>query len=477
MPRVPSVVSEWVPVVLRLPLRAQLGIVTAIVAGAAARLGWLAEPLGMTRPTEIAFGIVIVAGALWLTEAVPLFVTSLVILALELVWLAPVLEAPPGGSALFLNAFFSDVTLLFLGGFVLSTGIERTRLDRTLTRGLLRRVGRSPRRVLFAMMLATTLLGIWMSNTAACALMLGAAGSLIARLPAGDGLRKALPIGIAFSANLGGLATPVSSPPNAIVMRYLEAEGIAPSFSAWMALGMPILLVLQLVLLVYLGRRFPSGVAEVPYDEEPAPPTEGPQILVLLVFALTVAGWVFAGSLELTAGTVALLPVVVFFGTNLLRTSDLRAMPWDVILLIGGGIALGAAVDQAGLSTWVGERIPTDGLPSFAVLGVVAVLAVLVSSMMSNTAAVNLLAPVVIGLGSIHHAAILLVLAFACTMSMPLPVSTPPNAMAYGFSVRPDGKGEFSAGDMIRPGMFITLVGLAVLAVFTWLGFPRIIAI
>ncbi len=477
MRRLPSVVTEWVPIALRLPLRAQLGIVIAIVAGVVTRAGWLAEPLGMPRPTEVAFGIVVVAGALWLTEAVPLFVTSLVILALELVWLAPVLETSRGGTALFLNAFFSDVTLLFLGGFVLSTAIERSRLDRYITRGILRRVGRSPQRVVLAMMLATTLLGAWMSNTAACALMLGPAGALLARVPSGDGFRKSLLIGIAFSANLGGLATPVSSPPNAIVMRYLEAEGVAPSFGAWMALGVPILVVLQIVLLLYLGRRFPSEVTAIEYEEEEPQPFRGPQVLVLIVFAVTVVGWIFAGTLELTAGTVALLPVVVFFGTNLLRTADLRALPWDVILLIGGGLALGAAVDQSGLAAWAGARLPTDGLPPFAVLGVVAVFAVVVSSMMSNTAAVNLLAPMVMGMGGIPHAAILIVLAFACTLSMPLPISTPPNAMTYGFSVTPDGKGEFSARDMVGPGVFITLLGLAVLALFTWLWFPQLLEI
>jgi sodium-dependent dicarboxylate transporter 2/3/5 len=473
MERAPSTLSAWVPIVLKVNRRALLGLVLALLAGLVANRGLLAAPLGLARPAEITLGIVMVAASLWLTEAVPLFVTSLIILGLELVWLSPALEHAQHGPALFLNAFFSDVTLLFLGGFVLSAAIERTRLDRQISRAILRRAGNSPQRVLLAMMIATSLIGVWMSNTAACALMLGPAASMLASVPPGDGFRKALLLGIAFSSNLGGLATPVSSPPNAIVIRYLEARDLAPSFGTWMLLAVPLLVVLQLVLLVYLGRRYPSQVKAIQLADEQTQPFGRPQAIVLIVFLLTVLGWIFGGALSLTSGTVALLPIVVFFSTDLLRTPELRALPWDVILLIGGGLALGAAVDQSGLATWASQRLPTAGLPPFIVMGVVAVFAVVVSSVMSNTAAVNLLAPMVMGLGGVQQAPVLLVAAFACTLSMPLPVSTPPNAMAYGFSVNPDGSGEFSARDMIVPGVFMTAVGLILLAVFTAFWFPR----
>ncbi|MDC0749073.1 SLC13 family permease [Polyangium mundeleinium] len=466
--------SSLAPLALRLDPRAFVGFTLAIVAAFVTHRGWLGGPLGLTRPAEITLGIVAVAATLWLTEAVPLFVTSLVILTLELVWLSPALDPAHHGPTLFLNAFFSDVTLLFLGGFVLSVAIERTQLDRRISRALLRRAGTSPQRVLLAMMIATSVIGVWMSNTAACALMLGPAASMLARVPPGDGFRKALLLGIAFSANLGGLATPISSPPNAIVIRYLGAE--APSFAVWMALAVPLQVVLQLLLLVYLGRRYPSGVKAITLDDEAPRPFGRPQALVLGVFVLTVAGWIFGGALSITSGTVALLPVVVFFGTDLLRAPDLRALPWDVILLIGGGLALGAAVEQSGLAAWATQKLPTAGLPPFVVMGVVAVFAVVVSSVMSNTAAVNLLAPVVIGLEGVPSAPLLLVAAFACTLSMPLPVSTPPNAMAYGFSVDPSGRGEFTARDMIVPGTFLTIVGLGVLAAFTKLWFPRFLA-
>ncbi len=474
MPQEPSRLIDWVPVVLRLTLKTPLGVLLAVAGGLVSNQGWLAEPLGLSRPAEITLGILFVAAVLWVTEAVPLFVTSLTVLALELVWLAPSLAPTAGGTNLFLNAFFSDVTLLFLGGFVLSAGIERTRLDRSIARVILARAGSSPRRVLIAMMLTTALLAMWMSNTAACALMLGTATPLVARVPAGDGFRRALVLGIAFSANLGGLATPVSSPPNAIAMRYLESEGIAPGFGTWMIMAIPLVFILQLVLVLYLGRRFPTQVTTIELALDDVPQRFGlAQAIVLAVFVITVAGWIFSSQLGLTAGTVALLPIVVFFGTQLLRSHEIRNLPWDVILLIGGGLALGAAIDQSGLATWASGQLPTAGVAPFVLLGIIAVFAAGVSSIMSNTAAINLIAPIVMGIAGVPHAALLLVAAFACTLSMPLPVSTPPNAMAYGFSLRPDGKGEFTSRDMVGPGLFITVAGLALLALFSEVWFPR----
>ncbi len=463
---------EWVPIVLRLPRRAPTAVILAVVIVAAANQGWLARPLGLTRPAEITLGIVLTAAVLWMTEAVPLFVTSLLVLALELTWLAPALTREGPSATLFVNAFFSDVTLLFLGGFVLSAGLMRTGLDRRLARAILRRAGRSPTRVLFAMMLTTALLSMWMSNTAACALMLGLAGSMLAKVPEGDGYRKALLLGIAFSANLGGIATPIGSPPNAIVLRYLQAAGGAPSFGRWMLLALPLLLIMLGVLLAYLGRRFPTHMKELELEPEDAHPFQRAELLVVVVLALTIAGWLAADALSLTAGTVALLPVVAFFGSNLLRTPDLRALPWDVLLLIGGGLALGAAIEQSGLAAWVSGHIPSAGI-SYAMLGgIIALLAATLSAVMSNTAAANLLAPMILGLAGVAPQGLLIVAALACSLAMPLPVSTPPNAMTFGFGLKADGKGELSARDMIVPGTTLTVIGLAALGLLATFWFP-----
>jgi solute carrier family 13 (sodium-dependent dicarboxylate transporter), member 2/3/5 len=465
---------EWVPVVLRLTWRTPPGVLLALVAFVTANEGWLGPLLGLSRAAEVTLGIVVIAAVLWISEAVPLFVTSLLVLALELAWLAPVLQQS-GSPTLFLNAFFSDVTLLFLGGFVLSAGLERTGLDRRLAQAILTRAGSTPTRVLLATMLTTALLSMWMSNTAACALMLGLASSMLANVPGDDGFRKALLLGIAFSANLGGIATPIGSPPNAILLRYLQVRGIAPTFAEWVLLAIPLLLVLLTLVLTLLSHRFPTKLETVSLDDDGVPPFGRAQLLVVVVLGLTILGWLFGDSLALSAGTVALLPVMAFFGTSLLRTEQLRALPWDVLLLIGGGLALGAAIDQSGLATTLSAHIPTEGLSEIQIFSLAAILALVLSALMSNTAAANLLAPMMLGLGGVALAPLFVVTAFACSLAMPLPVSTPPNAMAFGFSHGPGGKGALTARDMVVPGLLVGVLGLAALIALATLWFPVIL--
>jgi sodium-dependent dicarboxylate transporter 2/3/5 len=313
---------------------------------------------------------------------------------------------------------------------------------------------------------------MWMSNTAACALMLGIAGSILARVPPGDGLRKSLLVGIAFSANLGGIATPIGSPPNAIALRYLEAAGRAPDFLTWMLATAPLVVVLVVLLLVVLVRRWPTQVTEVVLPEEARTPLDRAQIFTLLVVAITIAGWLLGGMRGVTAGTVALLPVLAFFATDLLGVQDLRKLPWDVLMLIGGGLALGAAIEQSGLATWMGARLPLHGSSDFVVIGVVVLLTVVLGTVMSNTATANVVLPLVASLKGVPSGSLLVAVALAASLSMALPVSTPPNAMAFAHGAGPDGKGELSSRDLIGMGVTITVAGLVVLALLVVLWLP-----
>jgi solute carrier family 13 (sodium-dependent dicarboxylate transporter), member 2/3/5 len=282
-------------------------------------------------------------------------------------------------------------------------------------------------------------------------------------------------IGIAFAANIGGIATPIGSPPNAIMLRYLQVEGVAPSFGQWLVLALPLVVLMLGLVLVLLARRFPTQVEVVELADDVAPPFGRAQLLVVVVLGLTIVGWLFGERVALTAGTVALLPVVVFFGTHLLRTDELRALPWDVLLLIGGGLALGAAIDQSGLAAWVSARIPTAGLSETELLAIAATLALVFSAMMSNTAAANLLAPMLLGIGGVEHAPLFVVTALACSLAMPLPVSTPPNAMAFGFSHGREAEGSLQARDMVVPGTLVGVLGLIALLALATLWFPLVL--
>lgn len=417
----------------------------------------MGTPLGMDAPTRVAGVVLVSAATLWVTEVVPLFVTSFVVLMLNLVWLRPVLQhaGRPVDGALFLTPFFSDIVLLFLGGFVLSSALHKFQLDDRIARAILARTGRSVPRFLFGVMAVTAALSMWLSNTATAATMLALCLPIVGRLPQGDAYRKAIVIGIAFAANFGGLGTPIGSPPNAIAMEYMRQAGLAPRFWMWMLVGVPgvaVMLVLAWGMLLLLFRGQQSEI-EIP-QELSGNALHRHSWIVIGGALMTIAGWITTEWHGYSAGTVALLPLVLFFGLKLLTVNDLRALSWDVLLVMGGGACLGVAIDVSGMGEWIIGNLALQDASVFSVMVVFGSLAVIMSSVMSNTATANLLLPIAAGLSVSCVTPVMIGVAFACSLAMPLPISTPPNAMAFG-------SGELTSVDMLRPGLFLAVVGTA----------------
>jgi sodium-dependent dicarboxylate transporter 2/3/5 len=409
----------------------------------------------MDEPSKAAGVVLVIAATLWITEVVPLFVTSLVVLFCCLVWVRPVLEQSgnPVEATNFLAPFFSDIILLFLGGFVLSSALNKYQLDHRIALAIITRTGRSIPRLLFGVMLLTACLSMWLSNTATAATMLALCLPFIRSLPPNDRHRQALLLGIAFAANLGGLGTPIGSPPNAIALQYMRQAGLAPQFLMWMLIGVPgvvVMLTLTWALLLYLFRGQQREV-EVAADQ-PVNGLNKRSWIVIGGTLVTIAGWMTTESHGYSAGTVALVPLVLFFGLKILSVEDLRALSWDVLLLMGGGGCLGVAIDVSGLDDWIIGNIPLHDSSVFTVMVAFGLLAIVMSSVMSNTATANLLLPIVMGLAISSVTPVMIGVAFACSLAMPLPISTPPNAMAFG-------TGELKTIDMLKPGLVIAVVG------------------
>lgn len=320
--------------------------------------------LGMNETAQIAFAILGVAALLWVTEAIPLFVTGLLVLFLSLIWLHPRLEETGSeiASGAFLSPFFSNVILLFLGGFVISAALHKFQLDEQMARAILRRVGTSLSRLLLAVMGITAFLSMWLSNTAASAMMLALILPIASRVPEDNPMaRRGLILGIPFAANIGGLG--IGSPPNAIALQYLTSSGEAPSFIHWMGIGLPAvagLIVIAWKLLQWMFRV--AGELESSESKEaPAIKNSGGAKIVMTVSLLTVVAWMTTEFHEVAFGTVALFPVLIFFGAGLLNTRDFRSLSWDVLFVMGGGLCLGAAMTRSGLADWVIVQLPVDG--------------------------------------------------------------------------------------------------------------------
>ncbi len=425
-------------------------------------LGFLQLGPELPEHQRIALSILVIAGWLWTTEAVPLFVTSLLVLFLCLIWLEPAMnglsnvEATPSD---FLHPFFSDITLLFLGGFVLSSAIRKLGFDEVLGRWLISRIGSSPGRLMLGLMLLTAGLSMWISNTATTAMMLSITLPICECFDHESRWRKALLLSIPFSANIGGIGTPIGSPPNAIAMRYMREIGGDVSFLKWLLIGVPGVLVMLVVTwallfliygrckgLVQLRPNLVSGRDSFGFG--------GRHWYTLGVAAVTVLGWLTAELHGVTPGVIALIPVIALFGVKILDASDFRSLPWEVLVLLGGGLCLGVAISHSGLARTIVELLPvTTSTDAFRVAIAFGVIACLLSSFMSNTAAANLLMPIILGM-TIDSPGILLVgVAFACSLAMPLPISTPPNAMAFG-------AGQLRVRDLMIPGTLITGIGL-----------------
>jgi sodium-dependent dicarboxylate transporter 2/3/5 len=426
----------------------------------------LIEGLDMPEPARVSLVILLIAATLWISESIPLFVTSFVILALSLTWLKGVmLQADlEVTNAVFLGPFFSDIILLFLGGFVLSLALHKMQIDRTLAHWVIARTGGSVPKLLLGIMCITAFLSMWLSNTATTAMMLGLCLPMLHALPPGDRVRKAIVLAIPFSANVGGIGTPIGTPPNAIAIQYLQELGKAPSFPEWMSLALPIVLVMivvtwGLLLVFFRGAGRQLTLPPTP----PRPPLSRSLITVVAMTLITAVGWLTTTIHHLSAGTVALLPVIVLFGSRILTVQDLRQLPWDVLLLMGGGLCLGKGIAVSGLAEWLIVQVPVSGLAFPVLVMLFAVVACFMSSVMSNTATANLLMPIVAGLTVLAVSPLLIAVAVACSMAMALPVSTPPNALAFA-------SGELAVKDMMRSGLAVTVIGLVVLATagFWW---------
>lgn len=415
-------------------------------------------------------GIFVLAATLWVTEALPLFATSLLVIGLQIVLLAN----PGGWSGLgfesgrspsyrdILSTAADPVLVLFFGGFVLARAAVKEGVDRTISALLLRPFGTRPRWVLLGVMLVTLLFGMWMSNTATTAMMLALVTPMLTALPPGEPFRKALVLCVPFTANISGMGTPIASPPNAVAIGFLQKAGHSIAFIDWMLMAAPLTIGLTLVTWLVLWKKFAPVTAGLRLTHGSEKLTRRGW-LVVVVFVVTVLLWMSDLWHGLPPAVVALLPAVVLTTTGIFNRDDLARLEWNVLILIAGGISLGTGMQLTGLDQIIVQWLPDVGDNGFALFATLVLATLVVGTFMSNTAAANLFLP--IGLssaalagpeGGLHPIHIAVSIALVASLSMALPVSTPPNAMAYA-------RGEFTTRDMVRVSLLIS--GLGALAI------------
>lgn len=435
----------------------------ALLAAAAVLLALLVAVLargssGLSPAGDRALFILVLAAALWISEALPAFAVAVLVIALEVALLGRpggVFAKTPNDWQQFVVVLGDPIIWLFFGGFVLAAAAAKTGLDRVLAVRVLAWSGPTPGGLLLGVLGLSFAFSMFMSNTATAAMMLAVVAPVVAAIDAGDPFGKALLIAVAFGANIGGMGTIVGTPPNAIAVGLLdELPGQRIDFLQWMLLALPPSLLLGAVTWLYLRLRYASHASNLriaalrPPEGPPAalPPWQRP--VVAVTFAATVLLWMTGQWHRVPATAVALVPIVVFSSTGILDGRDIRSLSWDVLLLMVGGLALGVGVKETGLAEWLVSALPLEGMGTAGAILMISYAAVALSNFMSNTAAANILLPIGMALMSGLESHIAVPIALAASAAMCLPISTPTNAIVFA-------AGRLETRDLLAGGLLI----------------------
>ncbi len=444
---------------------------------------------GLTVVQQRVIAIFCMAVMLWLTEAIPAWATSVVIIFVLLFFVSDsafaVMQGSEGEYGKLLDyqgvmACFADPTIiLFLGGFVLAIAATKSGLDVLMAKKLMAPFGSRSEYVLLGFLLITGIFSMFISNTATAAMMLTFLTPVFKALPAAGKGRVALTMAIPIGANLGGMGTPIGTPPNAFAFKVLNDPAglnLGLGFGDWMMVMAPMVIVMLVIAWFIIKKMFPFDQKTIELKIEGDIRHNWRTGVVAVTFLITILLWVFGKQLGVNANTVAMLPIAVFAFTGVITASDLKDIDWAVIWMVAGGFALGLAMNGTGLAEAAVKSIPFDEFNPLAIMVISGLVCFLLSNFISNTATAALLIPILTvvcaGMGDTlasigGTSTVIIGVAVAASCAMSLPISTPPNAIAYS-------TGLIQQSDMVKAGLSVGIIsmviGYATLITFCKLG-------
>lgn len=414
------------------------------------------------------------AALMWMFEVLPTWATSVTIIVLLLFTISdssPLFMRTAGDTAnlgtlvsykALLAAFADPTIMLFLGGFILAIAATKVGLDVQLAKVLLKPFGTKPKFVLLGFLCVIALFSMFMSNTATAAMMLTFLAPVLRTLPKEEKGMAGLALAIPIAANVGGIGTPIGTPPNAIALGYLnETMHQGVGFGEWMMVMVPFVIVILLIAWVVLMKIFPFTTDKIELKIENTKKPDTKTYIVWVTFAVTILLWVLDKVTGINANVVAMIPVGVFCATGVITKEDLREIDWSVLWMVAGGFALGIALNKTGLAENLVESIPFASFSPLVVLLLSGFIAYLLSNFIANSAAANLLVPILcavgVGMGELLDPvggarALIIGVALSTSFAMLFPISTPPNAIAHS-------TGLIQVKDMTKVGLIIGVIG------------------
>ena len=433
--------------------------------------------------------------AWWVTECVPISVTALL----------PIVLFPLTGGmdlATTTAAYGHKLVFLFVGGFLIALAIEKWHLHKRLALNIIRVTGSNKSRVILGFMLATAFLSMWISNTATSIMILPVGLAIISQLK--DDLQtienenevfgKSLMIAIAYSASIGGMATLIGTPPNMVLAGVVEESyGIKLNMFDWMKFGVPLSSFLLIICWLYLTKiafkfkneEFSAGKEEILRQINKLGRFSNEEIKVLIVFTLTALGWIFRGSIETIFPMIDDTIIAIFFAvtlfiiptknhktnTTLLVWNDTVKLPWGILILFGGGMAIASAFGKSGLALWIADLLQNlNDVSLFLIILIIVTSINLLTEVTSNMATTAMLLPVLVTIAlaiEVHPYFLLVSATLAASCAFMLPISTPPNAVVFG-------SGFLKIEDMFKKGIWMNLISIITITLVVYFTLPYV---
>ena len=430
-----------------------------------------------TLTQQRVIAIFVFTAMMWILEVIPTWTTSVVAIVSILLTTSNkglgFLIAKENVGALtnykdIMAAFADPVIMLFLGGFVLAFAATKVGLDVQLAKVMLKPFGTNPKTVLLGVLLVIGIFSMFMSNTATAAMMLTFLTPVLATLPKDGGGRISLALAIPIAANIGGMGTPIGTPPNAIALGALQEAGYNITFAGWMLRMVPYVILMLVIAWFLLMKLYPfkAKSIELKIEGQEIKATPFQKYVVWVTFALTIILWVGESVFKINSNIVAMIPFAVFSATGIMKARHLEHINWAVLWMVAGGFALGTALNQTGLASTLIKTIPFASWNALIVMLVGGFICYFLSNFISNSASANLVVPILIVVGKAMAGnpgfealggvpAMIVGVAIAASVAMCLPVSTPPNALAHS-------TGMITTKQMAVVGIIMGAVGLTI---------------
>ncbi|MBQ1750434.1 MAG: SLC13/DASS family transporter [Bacteroidales bacterium] len=431
----------------------------------------------LTVVQQRVIALFVFAALMWIFEIIPNWTTSLLVIVISLLTVSDkgigFLCDPKFGQLVgyksIMSAFADPVVMLFLGGFVLAIMAEKYGLDVTLARFLLKPFGTNPKMVLLGFLLVIAIFSMFMSNTATAAMMLAFLAPVLSALPSDDKGKIGLALSIPIAANLGGIGTPIGTPPNATAVKFLAEAGADVTFGEWAIRMIPFVIIMLLVAWAILQLFFPFKAKEIKLEiPENKRKSDWKTTVVWITFVGTILLWATEQWTKINSNVVALIPLGVLTACGIFTKEDIKEINWSVLWLVAGGFALGTCLQGTGLAKVLIQAIPFGSMSVILVLLVAGLVCYFLSNFISNSATAALLIPILIvvaegmadpaaannasfvALGGTQ--AMISFIAVCASIAMLFPISTPPNAIA-------SSTGLVETKDMAKVGIIIGAVG------------------